>query len=68
MGWEPFKVCIGAYLFIEVLFKLTHDFLFYILCFVQVTYTSDYFQDLYDLALKLIRRGLAYVDHQVLNF
>ncbi|KMZ68009.1 Glutamine--tRNA ligase, Glutamate--tRNA ligase [Zostera marina] len=30
----------------------------------KVTYTSDYFQDLYDLALKLIRRGLAYVDHQ----
>lgn len=30
----------------------------------KVTYTSDYFQDLYDLALKLIRKGLAYVDHQ----
>lgn len=31
----------------------------------QVTYTSDYFQDLYDLSVELIRRGHAYVDHQV---
>nr|CAD1843100.1 unnamed protein product [Ananas comosus var. bracteatus] len=31
---------------------------------VQVTYTSDYFQGLYDLAGKLIKQGLAYVDHQ----
>ncbi|KAA8532692.1 hypothetical protein F0562_032725 [Nyssa sinensis] len=30
----------------------------------KITYTSDYFQDLYDLALELIRRGHAYVDHQ----
>ncbi|EHA8590277.1 glutamine--tRNA ligase [Cocos nucifera] len=30
----------------------------------KVTYTSDYFQDLYDLAVELIHRGLAYVDHQ----
>ncbi|KAG1366261.1 glutamine--tRNA ligase [Cocos nucifera] len=30
----------------------------------KVTYTSDYFQDLYELAVELIRRGLAYVDHQ----
>ncbi|XP_021751680.1 glutamine--tRNA ligase, cytoplasmic-like [Chenopodium quinoa] len=28
------------------------------------TYTSDYFQDLYELAVELIRRGHAYVDHQ----
>ncbi|RZS02826.1 hypothetical protein BHM03_00032912, partial [Ensete ventricosum] len=32
--------------------------------FYQVTYTSDYFEELYDLAVKLIHRGLAYVDHQ----
>ncbi|XP_057529050.1 glutamine--tRNA ligase, cytoplasmic-like [Amaranthus tricolor] len=30
----------------------------------KVTYTSDYFQDLYDLAVELIKRGHAYVDHQ----
>ncbi|RRT77680.1 hypothetical protein B296_00028294 [Ensete ventricosum] len=32
--------------------------------FYQVTYTSDYFEELYDLAVKLIHKGLAYVDHQ----
>lgn len=31
----------------------------------QITYTSDYFQELYELAVELIRRGHAYVDHQV---
>ncbi|KAG8639115.1 glutamine--tRNA ligase, cytoplasmic isoform X1 [Manihot esculenta] len=30
----------------------------------KITYTSDYFQDLYDLAVELIRRGHAYIDHQ----
>ncbi|KAK1290044.1 hypothetical protein QJS10_CPB18g01540 [Acorus calamus] len=30
----------------------------------KVTYTSDYFQNLYDLAVELIRNGYAYVDHQ----
>ncbi|XP_055960881.1 glutamine--tRNA ligase-like isoform X2 [Mercurialis annua] len=30
----------------------------------KITYTSDYFQDLYDLAIKLICKGHAYVDHQ----
>ncbi|KAJ0820487.1 putative glutamine--tRNA ligase [Helianthus annuus] len=30
----------------------------------KITYTSDYFQQLYDLAVELIRRGHAYVDHQ----
>lgn len=30
----------------------------------RVTYSSDYFQQLYDLAVKLIRKGKAYVDHQ----
>ncbi|XP_044493982.1 glutamine--tRNA ligase, cytoplasmic-like [Mangifera indica] len=30
----------------------------------KITYTSDYFQNLYDLAVELIRRGHAYVDHQ----
>ncbi|CAI0553133.1 unnamed protein product [Linum tenue] len=32
--------------------------------FKQITYTSDYFQELYELAVELIRRGHAYVDHQ----
>jgi glutaminyl-tRNA synthetase len=31
----------------------------------KVTYSSDYFQDLYDLAVELIKRDRAYVDHQV---
>ncbi|XP_072983839.1 glutamine--tRNA ligase [Typha latifolia] len=30
----------------------------------KITYTSDYFQDLYNLAVELIQKGLAYVDHQ----
>ncbi|XP_075103234.1 glutamine--tRNA ligase-like [Nicotiana tabacum] len=30
----------------------------------KITHTSDYFQDLYELAVELIRRGHAYVDHQ----
>uniref|UniRef100_H3GDB7 glutamine--tRNA ligase n=1 Tax=Phytophthora ramorum TaxID=164328 RepID=H3GDB7_PHYRM len=30
----------------------------------KVTYSSQYFQELYDLALKLIRKGRAYVCHQ----
>ncbi|ONM29187.1 Glutamine--tRNA ligase cytoplasmic [Zea mays] len=30
----------------------------------KVTYTSDYFQPLYEHAVELIRKGLAYVDHQ----
>lgn len=30
----------------------------------KITYTSDYFQELYNLAVELIRRGHAYVDHQ----
>ncbi|GAC95741.1 glutamyl-tRNA synthetase [Pseudozyma hubeiensis SY62] len=29
----------------------------------KVTYSSDYFQQLYDLAVELIKRGKAYVDH-----
>ena len=29
----------------------------------KVTYSSDYFDRLYELAVDLIRRGLAYVDH-----
>jgi hypothetical protein len=31
----------------------------------KITYSSDYFQDLYELAVELIKRGRAYVDHQV---
>ena len=34
----------------------------------KVTYTSDYFQALYEHAVELIQKGLAYVDHQVLFF
>ncbi|KAH7440393.1 hypothetical protein KP509_04G104900 [Ceratopteris richardii] len=30
----------------------------------KVTYSSDYFQELYDLAIQLIKKGYAYVDHQ----
>lgn len=30
----------------------------------KVTYSSDYFQELYDFAVLLIQKGLAYVDHQ----
>ncbi|GMP83345.1 hypothetical protein CsSME_00037294 [Camellia sinensis var. sinensis] len=30
----------------------------------KITYASDYFQDLYELAVELIRRDHAYVDHQ----
>ncbi|GLT43484.1 hypothetical protein SLA2020_174270 [Shorea laevis] len=30
----------------------------------KITYTSDYFQELCELAVELIRRGHAYVDHQ----
>ncbi len=29
----------------------------------KITFASDYFQELYDLACELIRRGKAYVDH-----
>ena len=29
-----------------------------------MTYSSDYFQDLYDLAIRLIQSGNAYVCHQ----
>ena len=31
---------------------------------LQVTYSSDYFEQLYQLAVKLIETGNAYVDHQ----
>ena len=31
---------------------------------IQVTYSSDYFETLYSLAIELIRRGKAYVCHQ----
>lgn len=30
----------------------------------KITYSSDYFPQLYDLAVKLIKSGKAYVDHQ----
>ena len=31
---------------------------------MQVTYSSDHFEQLYRLAVKLIETGHAYVDHQ----
>ncbi|KAI0563394.1 Glutamine--tRNA ligase [Gracilaria domingensis] len=31
---------------------------------VRITYSSDYFEELYNLAVELIRRGKAYVCHQ----
>lgn len=31
---------------------------------VETTFTSNYFKELYELALELIRRGKAYVCHQ----
>jgi glutaminyl-tRNA synthetase len=62
MGWKPFKVCFFCTSFVvpTQLKKMFKSF-----TFVQITYTSDYFQELYDLAVELIRRGCAYVDHQV---
>lgn len=30
---------------------------------IKITYSSDYFQQLYELAVELIKRGKAYVDH-----
>lgn len=32
---------------------------------IKVTYSSDYFDQLYDYAIKLIKKGKAYVCHQV---
>ena len=31
---------------------------------LQITYSSDYFTELYQFAVQLIKRGHAYVDHQ----
>ena len=31
---------------------------------LQVTYSSDYFPQLYEFAVSLIKTGNAYVDHQ----
>ena len=31
----------------------------------KITYSSDYFQELYDFAVQLIKDGNAYVCHQV---
>ena len=33
-------------------------------CCRQVTYSSDYFDQLYEFAVRLIKGGHAYVDHQ----
>lgn len=67
MGWEPFKVDLLSstnnpfFIIIVVCFYVSN----LSIVFFQITYTSDYFQELYDLAVELIRRGHAYVDHQV---
>lgn len=31
---------------------------------MQITYSSDYFEQLYQLSVQLIKGGHAYVDHQ----
>ena len=31
---------------------------------LQITYSSDYFEQLYQLSIHLIKAGHAYVDHQ----
>ena len=33
---------------------------------VKITFGSDYFDQLYEYAIQLIKKGKAYVDHQVL--
>jgi len=33
----------------------------------KITYSSDYFEEMYQLTIQLIRRGLAYVSHEVKN-
>jgi hypothetical protein len=67
MGWKPFKVILLVCFFFYCLSisalctSLTSN-----ICWsLQITYTSDYFQELYELAVELIQRGHAYVDHQV---
>lgn len=78
IGWKPFKVFfllfiinIRSSIWLIYLFIMFQNLFHYpgqwltSLVFDQVTYTSDYFQDLYDLSVELIRRGHAYVDHQV---
>ena len=72
MGWEPFKVSWfilvgGAYCLFEPTFFFFNFFFKRLtaLHILQITYTSDYFQELYELAVELIKRGHAYVDHQV---
>jgi len=44
------------------------DFISWVCCELwsnaQITYSSDYFQELYDLAIKLIKSGNAFVCHQ----
>uniref|UniRef100_A0A803KU29 glutamine--tRNA ligase n=1 Tax=Chenopodium quinoa TaxID=63459 RepID=A0A803KU29_CHEQI len=68
MGWEPFKVKYSDHTNDTVAFLTEQTSktrnLTLLLETLQKTYTSDYFQDLYELAVELIRRGHAYVDHQ----
>lgn len=65
MGWEPFKVSLLWQRHIHAAYVLRFHNTIYLLNLCQITYTSDYFQELYELAVELIRRGHAYVDHQV---
>lgn len=46
--------------------KYHFKLLFYFLGYTpyKITHSSDYFQELYDFAVVLIKKGLAYVCHQ----
>ncbi|MFS7959636.1 putative glutamine--tRNA ligase [Helianthus anomalus] len=50
------------------MFIASRSTIFYYILSLQITYTSDYFQELYDLAVEFIRMGCALVDHQVLHW
>lgn len=74
MGWQPFKVMLYAPSFFDLYFFLhptVYDVFVKIIqifsWIFQITYTSDYFPELHELAVELIRRGHAYVDHQVVS-
>ncbi|KAJ7529861.1 hypothetical protein O6H91_15G069300 [Diphasiastrum complanatum] len=69
MGWKPFKVGFDdASLFLYHTFFSNNVFECNgsdsFVLEMQITFSSDYFQELYDLAVQLIKRGHAYVDHQ----
>jgi glutaminyl-tRNA synthetase len=66
MGWKPAKACARAPVAcygtraggaLPPIMPRSRPY-------AQITYASDYFQKLYDLAVELIRRDKAYVCHQ----